>query len=109
VPRDACPDAIRFLEQRAAASWSADVERRKVRWCSASYTEVVSKPSEADTTHRAVALERALATQASGDEHDVGLIVERLAWTPEQRLEGNAAFLRFYYAVRPTGPFLREE
>jgi hypothetical protein len=41
-------------------------------------------------------------------EHD-GKAVERLAWTPEQRLEANAAFLRFYWGARPTGPLLREE
>jgi hypothetical protein len=54
------------------------------------------------------ALRRALAKQAGGDDHDAGLIVERLAWTPEQRLEANDAFLRFYQAVRPTGPLLPE-
>ena len=54
-------------------------------------------------------LQRALATQASGDDHDASLIVERLAWTPERRLEANAAFLRFYQAVRPAGPLIREE
>lgn len=54
-------------------------------------------------------LQRALAKQASGDDHDAGLIVERLAWTPEQRLEANAAFLRFYQAARPSGPLIREE
>lgn len=56
------------------------------------------------------AIERALAKQASGDDHDLGLIVERLAWTPEQRLEANAAFLRVYEALRPTGqPLVRDE
>jgi len=55
------------------------------------------------------ALQRALARQAGGDDHDAGLIVERLAWTPEQRLEANAAFLRFYYSVRPAGPLIRED
>jgi hypothetical protein len=56
------------------------------------------------------ALERALAKQASGEDHDLGLIIERLTWTPEQRLEANAAFLRVYQALRPTGqPLLREE
>ena len=54
-------------------------------------------------------LRLALAKQASGEDHDAGLIVERLAWTPEQRLEANAAFLRFYYAARPTGPLISEE
>jgi hypothetical protein len=41
-------------------------------------------------------------------EHD-GKAVERLAWTPEQRLEANAAFLCCYWAARPMGPLLREE
>jgi hypothetical protein len=43
------------------------------------------------------------------DEHDRGLIVERLSWTPEQRLEANTAFLRFYLAARPEGPLIRDE
>lgn len=43
------------------------------------------------------------------DAHDRGLIVERLAWTPEQRLEANAAFLRFYLSFRPDGPLIRDE
>ena len=51
----------------------------------------------------------ALARQHSGEDHDLGLIVERLAWTPEQRLAANAAFLRFYLAVRPSGPLLDDE
>ena len=42
------------------------------------------------------------------DEHDRSLIVERLAWTPEQRLAANAAFLRFYLALRPAGPLIRD-
>lgn len=42
------------------------------------------------------------------DEHDRSLIAERLAWTPQQRLEANAAFLRFYLALRPEGPLLRD-
>lgn len=54
-------------------------------------------------------LQQALDKQTTGDDHDAGLIVERLAWTPEQRLEANAAFLRFYACVRPSGPLIREE
>lgn len=50
-----------------------------------------------------------IARQHDADEHDRSLIVERLAWTPEQRLEANAAFLRFYLAVRPSGPLIRDE
>lgn len=41
-----------------------------------------------------------------GDDHDRSLIVERLAWTPEERLEANAAFLRFYLSIRPEGPLI---
>jgi hypothetical protein len=33
---------------------------------------------------------------------------ERLAWTPQQRLDADAAFLRFYLALRPEGPLLRD-
>ena len=40
------------------------------------------------------------------DEHDRSLIIERLAWTPEQRLDANTAFLRFYLRVRPGGPLM---
>jgi hypothetical protein len=42
----------------------------------------------------------------AADEHDRGLIVERLAWTPAQRLDANTAFLRFYLSIRPDGPLL---
>ena len=52
------------------------------------------------------ALHEALQHQGDVGAHDLGLIVERLAWTPEQRLEANAAFLRFYLAVRPDGPLV---
>ncbi len=55
------------------------------------------------------ALREALKSQDDPDSHDRGLIVERLAWTPEERLEANAAFLRFYFSVRPEGPLIREE
>jgi hypothetical protein len=55
------------------------------------------------------ALLRTLSRQASGEDHDLGLIRERLAWTPEQRLKANEVFLRFYLASRPTGPLIREE
>lgn len=53
-------------------------------------------------------LNRALARQAEPEAHDRGLIVERLAWTPEERLEANARFLRFYLSVRPEGPLVVE-
>ncbi len=56
------------------------------------------------------ALREALKMQDDDPEaHDRSLIVERLAWTPEQRLEANAAFLRFYFSIRPEGPLIREE
>jgi hypothetical protein len=50
----------------------------------------------------------ALRQQADEDAHDRSLIVERLAWTPEQRLDANAAFLRFYWSIRPEGPLIRD-
>jgi len=54
-------------------------------------------------------MQELLEKQGDGDFHDRSLIVERLAWTPEQRLEANAEFLRFYFSVRPEGPLIREE
>ena len=56
-----------------------------------------------------LALARALERQTDGDDHDAGLIVERLSWTPEQRLRANEAFLRFYQAARPSGSVLSGE
>jgi hypothetical protein len=53
-------------------------------------------------------LEAALQRQVDDSSHDLGLIVERLAWTPEERLEANASFLRFYWSVHPEGPLIRE-
>ena len=44
------------------------------------------------------ALRNALLLQHDEHAHDRGLILERLAWTPEQRLEANASFLRFYFS-----------
>lgn len=52
-------------------------------------------------------LEAALQQQA--ETHDRGLIAERLAWTPAQRLDANTAFLRFYLAARPNGPLLAND
>lgn len=54
------------------------------------------------------AVAEALRRQTDPDEHDRGLIRERLAWSAEQRLEANAAFVRFYLSVRPEGPLLRD-
>lgn len=50
----------------------------------------------------------ALRSQQDPEAHDRGLIAERLGWTPEERLEANAAFLRFYLAIRPRGPLISE-
>jgi hypothetical protein len=54
------------------------------------------------------ALREALRQQTDGEAHDRSLIVERLGWTPAERLEANAAFVRFYLRARPDGPLLRE-
>ena len=48
-----------------------------------------------------------LRQQQEPEEHDLGLIHERLRWTPEERLEANAAFVRWYFSVRPQGPLIR--
>jgi hypothetical protein len=53
-------------------------------------------------------LAKALQEQADGEAHDRALIVERLAWTPAQRLEANAAFVSLYLSIRPDGPLIRE-
>jgi len=50
-----------------------------------------------------------LQRQGDPDDHDRGLILQRLAWTPEQRLDANTAFLRFYLSVRPDGPVLPDD
>ena len=42
------------------------------------------------------------------DDHDRGLIVGRLACSPQQRLDAHAAFLRFYARIRPEGPLIRD-
>jgi hypothetical protein len=55
-----------------------------------------------------IALTNALRDQADGESHDRGLIVERLGWTPEERLQANADFVRFYLSIRPEGPLIRE-
>ena len=55
------------------------------------------------------AIRDALRRQRDDPEvHDRSMIVERLAWTPEERLEANAAFLRFYLSLRPEGPLIRD-
>ena len=52
---------------------------------------------------------QSIRLQCTGDDHDRGLIVERLTWTPEQRLDANTAFLRFYLTMRPGGPLVGRE
>jgi hypothetical protein len=54
------------------------------------------------------AVRDALGRQADPDEHDRGLIRERLAWSPDERLKANASFVRFYLSLRPEGPRLRD-
>jgi hypothetical protein len=48
-----------------------------------------------------------LRQQQEPEDHDLGLIRERLRWTPEERLEANAAFVRWYLSIRPQGPLIR--
>jgi len=56
----------------------------------------------------AAAIAEALRRQADPDEHERGLIRERLGWSPDERLEANAALVRFYLSVRSDGPLLRD-
>jgi len=63
-------------------------------------------PSESRKQSMPPAVGDALRPQPNDDEHDRGLIVERLAWTPQERLDANTAFLRFYFHARPTGPLI---
>ncbi len=65
--------------------------------------------SDSRVNVRLDALLEALQRQGNPDDHDRGLIVERLEWTPEQRLDANTAFLRFYFSARPHGPLIRDE
>lgn len=65
----------------------------------------MTEPVETTAEHE---LLEALRSQEEPEAHDLGLIAERLGWTPEERLEANAAFLRFYLAVRPQGPLIPE-
>ena len=60
------------------------------------------------TIEEADAVRRALKQQSEEGVHDRSLIVERLGWTPEQRLAAHAAFLRFFLSVRPDGPLIRK-
>lgn len=53
-------------------------------------------------------LREVLERQNKEGVHDRSLIVERLGWTPEQRLAANTSFVKFYLDVRPDGPLIRE-
>ena len=66
-------------------------------------------PADARTERTVDELIQSTCRQGTGDDHDRGLIVERLTWTPEQRLDANAAFLRFYLTMRPGGPLVGRE
>ena len=55
------------------------------------------------------AVANALLRQGDGDDHDRALIVERLQWTPEERLDANSRFLRWYFSIRPQGPLIGDE
>jgi len=48
-----------------------------------------------------------LRQQQDPEDHDLSLIRERLLWTPEERLEANATFIRWYLSIRPRGPLVR--
>jgi len=48
-----------------------------------------------------------LRQQQDPEDHDLSLIRERLLWTPEERLEANASFVRWYLSIRPQGPLVR--
>ena len=52
------------------------------------------------------AVAAALRQQADEDAHDRSLVVARLAWTPEQRLDAHAASVRWYLSIRPDGPLI---
>ena len=54
------------------------------------------------------AVERALLSQADPGSDDLALIRARLRWTPQERLEANASFVRFCLTARPQGPLLRD-
>jgi hypothetical protein len=41
------------------------------------------------------------------EDHDISLIRERLRWSLDERLEANAAFVRWYLSIRPQGPAIR--
>jgi hypothetical protein len=55
------------------------------------------------------AIRAALARHTDDEAHDLGLIVERLAWTPEERLDANGAALSLWRDLRPSGPIALDE
>ena len=57
----------------------------------------------------ATELQEALRRQEDADDHDRSLILDRLDWTPERRLDANTAFLRFYLSIHPDGPLVRDD
>ena len=59
-----------------------------------------------DAVDDAAVLDAVRRQQEGPEEHDRSLIAERLSWTPEERLEANAAFVRWYLTVRPQGPLI---
>ena len=65
----------------------------------------LEKPGAVDHAAVAAALRRQVEDP---DDHDRSLITERLSWSPQQRLDANAAFLRFYLRMRPEGPLIRD-
>jgi len=71
------------------------------------FPAAMTHDDESGTTSEA--LRRALEAQSDPDSHDRGLIVERLSWSPEERLHANTAFIRLLLTVRPDGPLVREE
>lgn len=62
----------------------------------------VPQPVDEEAVRRAV-----LRQQQEPEDHDLSLIRERLLWTPEERLEANAAFVCWYLSIRPQGPLVR--
>ena len=60
------------------------------------------EPVDEEAVRKAV-----LRQQQEPEDHDLALIRERLRWSPEERLEANAAFVRWYLSVRPQGPLIR--
>jgi hypothetical protein len=62
----------------------------------------VQEPIDEEAVRKAL-----LRQQQDFEDHDLSLIGERLRWTPEERLEANAAFVRWYLSIRPEGPLIR--